>query len=159
MARVKCKSCKKGINKNIAIPVFFEESKRNYYFCCEDCRISYFKKKQEELKQQKINELERQGLSLVYEYVRRELFGYTEKQQLPKSFITRLQDLRNGTMRGKSFHRQSKNGYDYEVIFETFKKNDKLVRYCLTNKLSSANESQKLNYIMAIIESKIKKEN
>ncbi|EQB9784618.1 hypothetical protein ACYZ70_001500, partial [Clostridium botulinum] len=84
------------------------------------------------------------------------ILGYTNEQLLPNYLITRLQDLRNGTVMQKGIGRivKSKEGYKYEVILDTFLSQSDKIEWVFNNK-QFKNERNKINYMMAIIENNI----
>lgn len=92
----------------------------------------------------------------LYNFVRIEVMKYSKNQSLPPLLISRIQDLRNGSVIlpkvGKI--KQSKEGYSYEVILETFKKHLQNINFWISKK-QFKNEQQKINYIMAIINGNI----
>lgn len=91
----------------------------------------------------------------IYEHIK-ELLLYTSEQKLPKSLIIRIQDLRNGTIieRGIGRVNKSKEGYPYQIILDTFLDNGDAIRWSFANKTFET-ENQKINYMMAIIDSNI----
>jgi hypothetical protein len=150
MRRVKCKYCNELIDKDDKITLKDTTSTgkvKNTYLHrqCENDYKELMEYKQEEIK----------WFNEVYEYIK-ELLGYTSCQQLPKSLITRLYDLRNGTvmMRGVGRVVKSKEGYKYDVILNTFLTNSDTIRWSFDNKIFK-NEQNKINYMMAIIDSNI----
>ena len=68
------------------------------------------------------------------------------KQDLPKFLITRLQDLRNGTIIQRGIGRvcKSKDGYPYDVILNTFLSNSDSIRWAFKNK-NFTNERNKID--------------
>lgn len=141
-----CRTCKRKINTSYAIKIF--RGKQKNFFCSEEC-VARKKKEWDEIDRE-VKEWDN-----LYNYII-SLLGYTSEQKPPKSFITRLQDLRNGTIIQKGIGKivKSKSGYPYPVILETFVKMEAQIKYYLKNR-HFRNESMKINYIMAIIESNI----
>lgn len=155
--KVKCKICGKENNKEESYCVsrmylsqkgkdkgkFKTERK---YYCSKD---EYEQYEHEKMKEVCVwNEL--------YSFIRTEVMKYSKEQSLPPLLITRLQNLRNGTVVlpkvGKI--KQSKEGYPYDVILETFKKHLQDINFWISKK-QFKNEQQKIGYIMAIIEGNI----
>lgn len=150
MPKAKCRYCETVIEKEDHL-IILEKTKTG-----KDKRIHLHnkcEKEYKELMEYKKNELK--WFDEVYEYIL-ELLNYTSEQKLPKFLITRLQDLRNGTIVKKGIGRvvKSKNGYKYEVILDTFLKKGDSIRWAFKNK-TFINEHNKINYMMAIIESEI----
>lgn len=146
----KCTYCNEQIPKNerhsiIAYTKKGKEKKINLHITCLD---DY-----NELMAYKHKEVE--WFDKLYEYIKG-IIGYHTEQQLPKSLITRLQDLRNGTMviRGKGRVNKSKEGYEYPIILDTFLSCGDSIRWAFENK-TFTNEQNKINYMMAIIDSSI----
>jgi hypothetical protein len=151
MARVKCKYCEEFLLKKDALIIIEKSEKtgkeKNIYLH-KDCESDY-----KELMEYKENEIKM--FNEIYEYTK-ELLNYDSGQDLPSSLITRLQDLRNGTIiqRGVGRIVKSKDGYPYEVILDAFLSCSESIRWSLKNK-TFENESNKINYMMAIINSNI----
>jgi hypothetical protein len=150
MPKAKCKYCETVIEKEDHL-IILEKTKTD-----KDKKIHLHKKCEKEYKElmeYKQNELK--WFDEIYQYIL-DLLDYTSEQQLPKFLITRLQDLRNGTIMKKDVGRivKSKNGYRYEVILDTFLKKGDYIRWAFKNKTFN-NEHNKINYMMAIIESDI----
>jgi hypothetical protein len=94
-------------------------------------------------------EAERIAWTNLYEYVREEYF----EKIVPIGAVTRLADLRNGSSRlGKIIH--SKQGYSYDLILECFEEFEGEIKKYITTK-DFGNDTQKANYLMTIVESKI----
>jgi len=91
----------------------------------------------------------------VYEYIK-ELLDYSSEQRLPNSLVTRLQDMRNGTINQRGVGRivKSKEGYPYDVIYDTFLSNADAIRWAMSNKTFKT-EGNKISYLMAIVDSHI----
>jgi hypothetical protein len=86
----------------------------------------------------------------------KELLNYSATQKLPNSLVTRIQDLRNGTIMQKGVGRviKSKDGYTYQTILNTFLTLSDKIRWAFDNK-DFTSESNKISYMMAIIDSNI----
>ena len=150
MAKCKCKYCNEEIEKQskhtlITYTDKGKEKKTNVHITCLDDYNELMAYKHKEL----------DWFDKLYEYIKGVLNYHTE-QQLPKSLITRLQDLRNGTMmvRGKGRVNKSKEGYEYPIILDTFLSCGDSIRWAFENK-TFTNENNKINYMMAIIDSNI----
>ena len=91
----------------------------------------------------------------LYEYIRKEILGYDKSLQLPRIFILRLKGLREGKFCANTKSPSKSLGdYPYKSILIAFKmcKMD-LIRVLSTKTFKD--EAHKVNYLMAIIESKI----
>lgn len=151
MARSKCKYCNEEILTKDDKLVITEELKSGNMK-----RINLHKKCEEEYKElmeYKKNEL--YWFDQVYEQLK-ELLEYTSEQQLPKSLITRIQDLRNGTVlkRGEGRVIKSKEGYKYEIIFDCLLASGDSFKWAMKNNTFNK-EVNKINYLMAIVENNI----
>lgn len=150
MANPKCQYCTEQINQADKI-VLIEKTKNGkdkrinlHSNCVEDYK---------ELMEYKKNEI--MWFNEVYEQLM-ELLEYTSEQKLSKSLITRIQDLRNGTIMKKGEGRviKSKDGYKYEMIFDCLLSSGDSIRWAMDNK-SFKTENTKINYLMAIVEANI----
>lgn len=91
----------------------------------------------------------------LYEYVKKDILGYSQDMKLPKRFVLRLQGLHRGVfMANKNIPPQAE--YSYKTILLTFKvkKLDILIGL-KNNSATFKDENHKFNYIMSIIESSI----
>lgn len=146
----KCKYCGEVIKKEdliikIEVTPKGKEKKIKIHRQCE--------KEYDDLMQFKANELK--WFDELYLHVK-VILDYTDEQLLPNYLITRLQDLRNGTVMQKGIGRivKSKEGYRYEVILDTFLSQSDKIEWAFNNK-QFKNEKNKINYMMAIIENNI----
>lgn len=151
MARSKCKYCGEEILTKDDKIVITEELKTGNIK-----RIRLHKKCEEEYKElmeYKKNEL--YWFDQVYEQLK-ELLEYTSEQNLPKSLIIRIQDLRNGTIfkRGSGRVIKSKEGYKYEIIFDCLLASGDSFKWAIKNNTFNK-EINKINYLMAIVEGNI----
>lgn len=150
MPKPKCKYCLEEINKedkyiHIELTKLGKEKRISLHNKC----IEEYK----ELMEYKANEL--YWFTQVYEQLM-ELLEYNSNQKLPSSLITRIQDLRNGTIMKKGEGRvvKSKDGYKYEIIFDCLLASGDNIRWAMKNK-TFKNESNRINYLMVITESNI----
>ena len=152
MRAVKCKYCGEMITREEDKHVIIGETKTGkpkriniHTWCLEEYN------KLEEFKANEILWWDR-----LYKYIHTNVLGYSDNIKLPRNLITRLQDLRNGTITKKLEGRVilSKAGYGYDVILNTFLTHGDNIRYALNHKTFN-NEQQKINYIMAIIDNNI----
>lgn len=147
--RFKCKTCKRFFNTkdNLKCKVV-EHNGKNIGLCCSDCYEQW--NKEEELKQ-----INNKCLDEITEFMKKILF-YKDNQILPSYFYTRLMDYNNGVIktRDRKVKNMSKSGYPYVVINDAFKESRlNIVKAITTKKFES--EKQKINYICAIIESRL----
>jgi|688.fasta_scaffold146640_3 hypothetical protein len=151
MRKIKCKYCNEYILVIEDVYSLVEktstgnEKKTNLH---QKCVNEY-----RELMHYKTNETK--WFNELYEHVK-ELLDYTSQQKLPDSLITRIKDMRNGTIMQQGVGRvvKSNEGYPYEVIFDTFLSCGNSIRWNFENKIFEK-ESQKINYMMRIIDSNI----
>jgi hypothetical protein len=143
----KCRWCDKPLTTDIAYGAVYNDKK--VYTCNEAEFKLYIDKVSQE-------EVEYDAWCELYEFVKIEILKYDNSQTLPKYLVERLKDLRNGTIfvMGKGRVPKNKQGYCYEVIHETFKKCYRDIQFWFDNK-TFQNERQKINYMMAIIDSNI----
>ncbi|EQB4340909.1 hypothetical protein ACYJ2U_001628 [Clostridium botulinum] len=146
----KCKYCGEIVKKDdliikTEVNSKGKEKKTKIHKQCE--------KEYDDLMEFKSNELK--WFDELYNHIKI-ILGYTNEQLLPNYLITRLQDLRNGTVMQKGIGRivKSKEGYKYEVILDTFLSQSDKIEWVFNNK-QFKNERNKINYMMAIIENNI----
>ena len=150
MAKVKCRYCNKLLLKadsHILIETTLNGVEKNI-FLHNECVNDY-----KELMKYKQNEVVL--FNEIYEYIK-ELLGYSSQQRLPNNLLVRLRDMRNGTIMQKGVGRviKSKEGYPYEVIYDTILSNADSIRWAMNNK-TFVSEINKINYLMAIVDSHI----
>lgn len=151
MRKIKCKYCNELILREedlfcISKKIVKGKERKSYVHiqCLDDYKeLMEYKK------------YETTWFSTIYEHIK-ELLGYDSSQDLPNFLITRIKDLRNGTIIKYGIGRvnKSKEGYPYPVILDTFLDNGDSIRWHFSNKTFDT-ETQKINYMMAIIDSNI----
>lgn len=151
MRNVKCKYCNELIKESEDLIIIKGKTKSNKtknINLHKQCEQDYI-----ELMEYKENEIS--WFNEVYEYIK-ELLNYSETQKLPNSLVTRIQDLRNGTIMQRGVGRvvKSKDGYTYQTILNTLLTLSDKIRWAFNNK-DFTGESNKINYMMAIIDSNI----
>lgn len=100
----------------------------------------------------KITDKEKQEFDKLYQYVKK-ILGYSDDMALPKFMVLRLKGLTEGKFMANK-KTTSKASYDYYTIYLTFIYcKDKIQKALQTKKF--ANEQNKFNYIMAIVENNI----
>lgn len=98
-------------------------------------------------------EQEKQEFDKLYSYVKTEILNYPNDMALPKHLVMRLKGLRNGQFIANKNHK-TKADYPYSTILLTFK----FCKQDIINAISKKefkNETNKINYILAIVENKI----
>ena len=100
----------------------------------------------------KITDKEKQEFDKLYQYVKK-ILGYSEDMALSKFMVMRLKGLKDGKFIANN-KTKTMASYDYNVIYFTFAYCKDKIQYALQTK-SFANEQNKFNYIMAIIENNI----
>lgn len=100
----------------------------------------------------KTTDKEKQDFDKLYQYVKK-ILGYSDDMALPKFMVMRLKGLKDGKFIANN-KTKSKASYDYYTIYLTFIYcKDKIQKALQTKKF--ANEQNKFNYIMAIVENNI----
>lgn len=89
----------------------------------------------------------------LYEYVKKDILGYTEDMKLPKRFVLRLQGIHKGVFIGNK-NIPSQAEYSYKTILLTFKIKKLDIIIGMKNN-TFKDENHKINYIMSIVESAI----
>lgn len=84
---------------------------------------------------------ERKSREELLQYISINILNYDGSMFLPPSFLARIKNL-NKT-------------YPYEVILQTFKDNEDTLLYWMNQDNKFRDESNRLNYLMAIIQNKI----
>jgi hypothetical protein len=157
MRKPRCRICNKELEKEEAYCISrlylsktgkdagkFKTEKK--YYCSEE---EYENNEHEKMKEKCI-------FNEICNFIKTEILHYDKQQSLPLYFIQRIYDLRNGTVVLPKIGRvkQSKEGYSYEVILETFKKHLQDINFWVSKK-QFKNEQVKINYIMKIIDGNI----
>lgn len=102
----------------------------------------------------KMSKLEKQQWDTLYEYIKNEILKYEKTMKLPKKLILRLIGLHEGKFMANNKIKPMAQ-YGYDVILLTFKLNKFDIINALSDKSKFKDESHMINYMMAIIESKI----
>lgn len=151
MRQCKCKYCNELITENNDLVIIKGKTRTN-----KTKNINLHQKCEQEYKDlMEYKESEIKWFNEVYEYIK-ELLNYSDSQKLPNSLVTRIQDLRNGTIMQRGVGRviKSKEGYTYQTILNTFLTLSDKIRWAFENK-DFTSESNKISYMMAIIDSNI----
>ena len=91
----------------------------------------------------------------LYEYVKKEIMGYSEELKLPKYMILRLKGLSTGQFLANK-KATPLASYDFKTILFTFKAyRQNIIGGFRANNTKFSNEQHKFNYAMVIIESNI----
>lgn len=101
----------------------------------------------------KITDIEKEQWDKLYQYVKKDILGYDNKQSLPKDFIFRLKGLAKGQFIINNSH-ESYADYSYEIILFTFQSCKLTILNALQTKTFN-NENAKFNYICKIVENNI----
>lgn len=96
---------------------------------------------------------EKQQWDELYQYVKKEIMQYDDKQSLPKNIILRLKGLTQGKFIANN-KQKSKANYSYDIILYTFKINKQTIMNAIYGKTFKS-EMSKFIYIAAIIENNI----
>lgn len=97
---------------------------------------------------------EQQQWNDLYEYVKNEILKYDEKMKLPRLLVLRLKGLKNGKFIANK-NTTALGDYTFNIILMTFKINKFDIINALANKNKFKDESHMINYMMAIVESKL----
>lgn len=148
----KCWYCKKEIAKDdIQIEKVGKVNRKfhknnNCYKKFDDIR------KQKELEKE-IRDKENKEWDDLYQYVKKEILGYEECQNLSPFQIRILKQLRNGEYIVRNKQMVNK-GYSYKVILFTFKFKKRDILAAIQGKTFN-DEKHKFNYIMVIVNNSI----
>ena len=150
MSEYKCWYCKEEIIENdveiakLKIKNGSKEITRKFHKSL-NCKEKYLKLKNE--KEKKNNEYPE--WVECYEYVKKEILGYSKEMQLTPYMRNRLQSLRNGKLlkKGESL---SKDGYSYPIITLAFKMKKNHIQRAISSKVFKS-ENNKFDYTMAIV--------
>lgn len=145
MRKCKCFYCKEWIMPDEERVKFKVTEKQEKNFHCE-CKVKFeLEKVQKDIENQKWTEL--------YEYIKKDILGYTKEKQLTPNMRVKLQSLRNGSFvrKGVTMNRQ---GYGYDVILTTFKAKKVEIENAIFGKMFE-DENHKFNYIMIIVTNSI----
>lgn len=100
-----------------------------------------------------MTEQEKKQWDSLYQYVKKEIMGYSDEQKLPKHFVLRLKGLSEGKFVANN-KIQPLAHYGFDIILYTFKICKPNILYALQTK-EFKNETNKINYICAIVERNI----
>lgn len=101
----------------------------------------------------KMTEAEKIAWDNLYQYVKKDVLGYTPDMKLSKKFVLRLKGLSEGKFCSNK-KIQPMASYSFETILTTFKVKKLDIMIALRN-TKFKNEDHKVNYLMSIIENSI----
>lgn len=90
----------------------------------------------------------------LYEYVKNDILKYEKHMKLPTWFILRLKGLRNGKFVANK-NTKPLGDYTFKIILMTFKINKFEIIRAISNNSKFKDERHRINYLMAIVESRI----
>ena len=91
----------------------------------------------------------------LYEYVKKDIMGYSDDLKLPKYMILRLKGLSAGQFMANK-KATSLASYDFKTILYTFKAHKQnILGGFIANNTKFTNEQHKFNYSMVVVESNI----
>ena len=90
----------------------------------------------------------------LYQYIKTDILQYEESMKLPKKLILRLKGLKDGKFMANK-NTKPMGDYSFKLILLTFKINKFQIIKALSNKDKFKDESHMINYLMAIVESKM----
>lgn len=103
----------------------------------------------------KTKKVDNEEWKLLYEYVKKEILEYESSKKVPRTMVLRLRGLRDGNFMSNKHNKNKLADYGYDIILLTFKLNKITIKNGISNKSKFKDESHMINYIMAIVESKI----
>jgi len=89
----------------------------------------------------------------LYAYVKKEILGYNDEQNIPKNIVLKLKGLKHGKHMENNWVKDMAN-YSFEIILLTFKLNKSVISKALYGK-TFKDEYSKMLYICAIVENNI----
>ena len=91
----------------------------------------------------------------VYEYVKKEIMGYSPDMKLPQFMVLRLRGLHEGKFLANT-NQKSLGNYEYKTILYTFQIcRLKILNWFKMNELKFSNEQHRFNSALRFIESEI----
>lgn len=144
---VKCFRCKELVVKDESIHEVYEteKTKTNRYFH-KKCYDEY-----------KANQQEYKEMDEVCQYIKKEIFGWSDKQRVPKHLVSRIQGIKTGEFvpnrNGKVYG--NANGYPYDVILKTIKYKKLEMVIAFKDKSKFKDDEHRVNYLISIILSNI----
>jgi hypothetical protein len=99
-----------------------------------------------------------EDLDYLYRYIK-DIYGKRQDDILPKGFITKLQDIRNGAVRyvkGGIVDPKSleKEGVPFDVLIEAYQLSEKTIKYTMNTKPFTS-DIQMFSYGLAIVKNKV----
>lgn len=153
MATMKCWHCKCIIDNEEDLVIAKIKNVNRKFHKGLNCLNEFNHKKELEIKEKEEKKKVNKEWIELYEYVKKEILGYSDNMQLSNNARNHLQQLKNGgIIRNKTII--SNDGYPYSVILMTFKVKRMDIERALASKTFES-ENQKFNYIMAIIKNSI----
>jgi len=101
----------------------------------------------------KMTEQEIKEWDELYQYVKKDILGYTDNMKLSKKFVLRLRGLSEGKFCSNNKIKPMAK-YSFKTILNTFKIKKLDIMIALKT-VNFNNEEHKMNYILAIIENSI----
>lgn len=101
----------------------------------------------------KMKDDEKNQWNLLYQYIKKEIMLYDDKQSLPKDIILRIKGLSQGKFIANN-KQEDKAQYSYEIILYTFKINKPIIMNAIYGKTFKS-EMSKFIYISTIVENNI----
>lgn len=101
----------------------------------------------------KYTQAEKENWDKLYQYIKKDILFYEDNIKLPKTLIMRILGLKEGKFMANKKIKPLAN-YTFEQILMTFKIN-KFEIVNAMSRISFKDEKHKINYLMAIIESKL----
>jgi hypothetical protein len=155
MKKYKCFHCKKETEEsNLVKKQFSRKDGREYHRKFhEECLVKYEEKESE--KDERRADLKK--WDDLYQYIKKDLFGYDQGQKLSQYLIKRILGLRSGSFAPSKNKKVflSKDGYPYEVILMTCKVKKMDILNAISDKSKVNDETHRDNLIMVIIQNSI----
>ena len=153
VAELKCWYCKEVILDKEDMVVEKVKNINRKFHKHKNCLTEFNKQNELSEKLKLEREKEKEEWHKLYEYVKKDILGYSDNMKLSNYARNSLQSLRNGTLVTRN-QKMVNRGYPYHIILMTFNIKKMDIDRALATK-SFDTENKKFNYIMAIINNSI----
>lgn len=152
MAVYKCRYCGEIIENKADLCVHKVNNVNRKFHISKNCYNMFCLQEEEKREIERKKQEEYKKWSKLYDYVRYDILDYENNMKLPPYATQKLHDLKNNGSRKKGAVLNS--GYPCEVILTTFKLKKWDIKEGIIKK-GIKEESQKINYIVAVIRNSI----
>lgn len=145
---LKCYQCKRVVDKDIAVHETIGNIKiKDIYLHPGECHEAFLQRKEDT-----------ENIDYLYRLVK-DIYGRSQGETLPKGFMSKLYDIRNGAVRyvkggivdAKNLE---KGGVPFDVLIEAYQLSEKIIKQTLNTK-AFTNDLQMYNYGLAIAMRKV----